>query len=73
MIKKADVPQIRLHNLRHTLASWLLSTGDPVKSVQARLGHADAQITLSTYGHFLPEAQKASAAKMEGILGGDVG
>lgn len=46
----------RVHDLRHTHASWLLGRGVPLSFVQARLGHENITTTVDTYGHLLPEA-----------------
>jgi integrase len=51
----------RIHDLRHTHASWLLASGVPIHIVQARLGHESIQTTVDTYGHLLPDAQIAAA------------
>ena len=54
--------QVRVHDLRHTHASWLLAGGADLKSVMDRLGHAQIQ-TTQKYLHTLPEADdKALAA-----------
>lgn len=45
----ADTP--RIHDLRHTHASWLLADGMPLFAVSKRLGHADIQTTANIYGH----------------------
>lgn len=52
---------VRIHDLRHTHASWLLAAGIPIHVVQARLGHESIQTTVDTYGHLLPDAQLAAA------------
>lgn len=52
----------RIHDMRHTHASWLLAAGVPIHVVQARLGHESIQTTVNTYGHLLPDAQLAAAA-----------
>jgi integrase len=44
---------IRFHDLRHTHASELLRRGTPLKTVAARLGHANATVTLNTYAHVM--------------------
>jgi integrase len=41
------VPEIRLHDLRHTHATILLRAGEPVKAISERLGHASPMITLT--------------------------
>ncbi|SDC44646.1 tyrosine-type recombinase/integrase [Nocardioides lianchengensis] len=51
----------RIHDLRHTHASWLLAAGTPIHVVQARLGHESIQTTVDTYSHLLPDAQLLAA------------
>ena len=63
------LPAIRLHDLRHTCASVLLSSGVPVKVVSERLGHASPSITLSIYAHVMPGDQKAAANLLAGLVG----
>ena len=48
-IRANNLPNVSLHDLRHTCASLLLSSGADVKSVQEILGHADASTTLNYY------------------------
>lgn len=50
----------RIHDLRHTHASWLLAAGVPIHVVQARLGHESIQTTVDTYSDLLPDAQQAA-------------
>ena len=54
-------PRPRIHDTRHTHASWLLGAGVPIHVVQARLGHESIQTTVDTYGHLMPDAQNAAA------------
>lgn len=68
-IKRAGVPIIRFHDLRHTAATLLLLGGVPVKVVSERLGHSNVGITLSIYAHVLPSMQKDAAAIMDRLLG----
>jgi integrase len=51
----------RIHDVRHTHASWLLANGTPIHVVQARLGHESIQTTVDTYSHLLPDAQLLAA------------
>ncbi len=55
LVTLAGVPRARLHDLRHLHATTLLLAGVPVHVVAARLGHADAVITLRVYAHVLRE------------------
>ncbi len=68
--EEAGLPEIRLHDLRHTCATLLLAAGVNVKVVQERLGHSDIAITLGVYSHVLPNMQKEASDKMDGILRG---
>ena len=46
LLRKAELHQRRVHDLRHTFASLLLQAGAPITYVSQQLGHADAAITL---------------------------
>lgn len=48
--------KLRIHDLRHTHAAWLLSSGAPIYVVMRRLGHSSSTTTLDVYGHLTPEA-----------------
>lgn len=56
-----DGARPRIHDLRHSHASWLLGNGVPIHVVQARLGHESIQTTVDTYSHLLPDAQLGAA------------
>lgn len=62
------LPKIRFHDLRHTCATTMIANGVDPKTVQARLGHSDIQVTLNTYSHCLPEMNKAAGDKMDSIF-----
>jgi integrase len=68
IIRKAGLPHIRLHDLRHTHATLLLKAGVHPKIVSERLGHANIGITLDTYSHVLPGLQKAAAERFDTML-----
>lgn len=68
ILKRAQLPDIRFHDLRHTCATLLLLADENVKVVSERLGHARIEITLNTYSHVLPTMQKRAAAKMDALL-----
>lgn len=63
-----QLPNIRLHDLRHTSASLLLAYGVDVETVSHRLGHAKPSITLDIYGHALPEIDRIASAKLAQLL-----
>lgn len=56
-IKAAGVPYIRIHDLRHSHASYLISKGVNMVTVSRRLGHASIQMTIDQYTHLLSDAQ----------------
>jgi integrase len=55
------LPVIRLHDLRHTHATILLTARKPVHVVSQRLGHASAVVTMTVYAHVLPGSQREAA------------
>ena len=66
--RRAGVPVIRLHGLRHTHATLLISAGVPVKVVSERLGHATPTYTIGTYQHVLPGMQADAARIFERLV-----
>lgn len=64
----AAPPVIRLHDLRHTHATLLLTVRIPVHVVSERLGHASPVVTLTVYAHCLPGSQREAAATFAGLV-----
>jgi integrase len=62
LVRRSGLPRIRLHDLRHSHATILLMTGEPVHLVANRLGHASPMVTLQVYAHVTPGGQAAAAA-----------
>jgi integrase len=69
LLKRAGLPEIRFHDLRHTCATLLLRQGVNPKFVQELLGHADISLTLNVYSHVLPDMGDAAAGAMDAALG----
>lgn len=67
-LKKAGLPRIRFHDLRHSCASLALQGGVPPHVVARMLGHSRVSITLDLYAHVLPGQGKEAAAKMDAIF-----
>ncbi|MCR4442182.1 MAG: site-specific integrase [Peptococcaceae bacterium] len=65
---KMGYPGMRFHDLRHTHATILLAAGEMINAVSERLGHADVQTTLNTYGHVLPKKADDTAEKFDKLL-----
>ena len=68
LLKRARLPQIRFHDLRHTAATLLLGKGVHPKIVQEMLGHSTITQTMDTYSHVLPDMQDEAVSAMEGAL-----
>jgi integrase len=58
LLKKAGLPEIRFHDLRHSAATLLLSNGVHPKVVQEILGHSEISMTMDIYSHTLPTMQR---------------
>lgn len=67
LCRRAGVKGVRLHDLRHYVATRLLAGGVDARTVAGRLGHRNAATTLNVYAHFLAEADR-DAADMLGRL-----
>ena len=74
LLKRAGLPDIRFHDLRHSAASLLLSLEVHPKVVQELLGHTQIGITMDVYSHLLPGMQKDAMSKLDEAMkrqGGD--
>jgi integrase len=69
VLKRAGLPRIRFHDLRHSHATLLLMLGENPRVVQERLGHSQISLTLQTYSHVLPDLQRQAAEKIDRMLG----
>jgi integrase len=65
-------PRPRIHDTRHTFASWLISEGASLEQVQDQLGHESYELTRRIYAHLLPAvgvaAGKAASAALSRAL-----
>ncbi len=62
----------RVHDLRHTHASWMIAAGTDLFVLQRRLGHESITTTTETYAHLLPDQQAAAAAAAGRALAGGI-
>jgi integrase len=60
---------LRFHDLRHTVASLLLSSGQSLRAVSQRLGHAKPTMTLAVYVHCMPTDDNRLADGLHAMLG----
>jgi integrase len=70
-VKKTGLPQIHLHDLRHTHATLALAAGVHPKVVSDRLGHATVAITLDIYSHVIPALSEEAAATVAALVMGE--
>jgi integrase len=68
LLKSAELPAIRLYDLRHTAATIALAAGVSPKVISEQLGHASVSFTLDVYSHVLPHMQDAAAEKVQALL-----
>lgn len=64
-VKATGIKKIRLHDFRHSHASFLIEMGIPILEVRDRLGHEKVETTLNTYGHLYPNKQASIAEQLE--------
>ncbi|NPV45147.1 MAG: site-specific integrase [Firmicutes bacterium] len=67
-LKRAGLPRLNFHCLRHTHASLLLKAGVDIKIISERLGHSSVRITYDIYSHLMPGMQRTAVEKLEQLL-----
>ena len=72
VLKRAGLPKVRFHDLRHTFATLALQNGVDIKTVSGMLGHFSAGFTLDTYAHVTSAAQRQAAQTMGNVLSGSL-
>jgi len=61
----AGLRKIRFHDLRHSFASWLIANGESLAYVKGQMGHHSIQITVDTYGHLVPGANRQAVNRLD--------
>jgi integrase len=64
-LAKAGLRRIRIHDLRHTFASLLIENNESLAYVRDQLGHHSIQITVDTYGHLVPGANRQAVDRLD--------
>lgn len=70
-LRRAELPRIRYHDLRHTHATLLLLAGVPPHVVSMRIGHRSVAFTLQQYAHVLPQQQADAVERLATRLFGE--
>ena len=68
LLKRAGMPKIRFHDLRHTCATLLLSRNVNPKIVSEMLGHSSISVTLDPYSRVLPTMRDSAVRALEEAL-----
>jgi integrase len=71
VLAKSGLRRIRFHDLRHTFASLLIQNGESLAYVRDQLGHASIQLTVDTYGHLVPGANRQAVDRLDDPADGD--
>jgi integrase len=68
-LAEISAPRPRLHDLRHTCASWMIAAGVPLPVIQRHLGHESIKTTVDLYGHLDRRSGQAAADAIAAALG----
>jgi integrase len=68
LLKRANLPHMRFHDLRHSCATLLAAQGVPARVAMEILGHANITTTLNIYTHVLDESKRAALTAMDSLL-----
>jgi integrase len=62
--------RLRLHQARHTYASFMIAAGVNAKALSSFMGHASITVTFDLYGHLMPGSETEGAALLDAYLNG---
>ena len=66
---RAGLDWLRLHDLRHGCATFLLAQGVPARTIMEVLGHGEIGVTMNTYAHVLPQLRQEAADAIDNLFG----
>jgi integrase len=66
---RAGLDTLRLHDLRHGCATFLLAGGIPARAIMELLGHSEIGVTMNTYAHVLPQLREEAADAIDELFG----
>ena len=68
VLKAAELPHLRLYDLRHMAATVLMEDGEHPKAVSERLGHSTIRLTMDTYSHVTSSMQERTASRLDALF-----
>ncbi len=68
-LERAEMREVRFHDLRHTYASLMGAQGAPPKYVQEQLGHSSIQVTMDIYSHLFPNGNREWVERLDQVCG----
>ena len=60
--------RLRLHQARHTYASFMIAAGVNAKALSSYMGHSSITVTLDRYGHLMPGSEREAAKMLDAYL-----
>ncbi|MFH0812849.1 MAG: tyrosine-type recombinase/integrase [Pseudomonadota bacterium] len=72
-LRRAELPKITFHQLRHTYSSLLIKQGEHPKYIQSQMGHSSIKVTMDTYGHLMEDVNQEAAKRLGATIFGDNG
>jgi integrase len=69
-LRRARLPDMRFHDLRHSFASLLIAQGEHPKLISERLGHSSVKITMDRYGHLMDQSYGDASSRLDAALFG---
>ncbi|MFY9556608.1 MAG: site-specific integrase [Blastocatellia bacterium] len=69
LLDNAELPHMRLHDLRHAWASWLLAEGVDLKTISTILGHSSIRVTADVYAHVNQQQISAAMNRLDQAIG----
>ena len=70
LLRRAELPMLRFHDLRHTFSTHALANGGDAKTLSGILGHTNASFTLDTYTHVTGDMQKNASVIVGSMIKG---